>query len=90
MLGLFGVSEPSLTSGHRSRTLSFFSGGPLLLDRRPGGSVPLARSVRYALACTRFSTNPRPLRRVILGRSSFSGAGLWKAGDGFEVGGRRV
>ena len=45
-LGLFGLSDPSLTSGHRSRTLSFFSGGPLLLDRRPGVSVTLARSVR--------------------------------------------
>ncbi|SRR5258706_11853566 len=45
-LGLFGLSDPSLTSGHRSRTLSFFSGGPLLLDRLPGVSVALARSVR--------------------------------------------
>jgi hypothetical protein len=45
-LGLFGLSGPSLTSGHRSRTLSFLSGGPLLLDRRPGGSGALARSVR--------------------------------------------
>ncbi len=85
--GEVGVGCWPRSAGHRSSTEAFFSAvvGRWIFAASSG--VEEIDNRADALTC--LSTKPRPWRRVMLGRSSFCGLGLRKAGDGLVAGIKR-